>query len=251
MAIYTIADLHLAHSVNKPMNRFGARWANHTEKLEKRWCAVVEDGDTVVIPGDISWAMTLEEAAEDLRFIDRLPGKKLISRGNHDYWWTSASKIKAFFEANGITTIDILQNNAYSVGEYILAGSRGWYIEPRLQNTQSPTDYEKIVARECVRLGLSLDEAELLKNEHPSAKTVVFLHFPPVFGDFICRPIIEVMKSRGVGECYFGHIHGVYNVPSTVDFEGIRLHMISADYLDFYPCKIIPDLHRTLSIHSL
>lgn len=238
MAVYTIADLHLAHSVNKPMNRFGSRWTNHTEKLEKRWRAIVEENDVVVIPGDISWGMTLDEAGEDLRFIDRLPGKKLLGRGNHDYWWSSVSKMKAYFAKCGIGTIEFLQNNAYAAEDKIIAGSRGWYIEPRLQNTQSPTDYEKIVARECLRLGLSLDEAGRLKNENPNAKVVVFLHFPPVFGDFVCKPIIETLKSYSVRTCYFGHIHGVYNVTSPFEYEGISMNLISADYLDFYPKRI-------------
>ena len=238
MAVWTIADLHLAHAVNKPMNRFGHRWTGHTEKIEKRWRVLVGDGDTVVIPGDISWGMTLEEAREDLLFLDRLPGKKLLSRGNHDYWWASLTKMRALFDECGITTIDFVQNSAYLAENRIIAGSRGWYIEQRLQNTPEPTDYEKIVNRECLRIGMSLDEADRLKAEHPDAETVVFLHFPPVFGDFICKPIVEVLKSRGIRDCYFGHIHGVYTASGHFEFEGIRMHLISADFLDFYPVKI-------------
>ncbi len=238
MAVWTIADLHLAHAVNKPMNKFGHRWTGHTEKIEKRWRAIVEDGDTVVVPGDISWGMTLEEAREDLLFIDRLPGKKLLSRGNHDYWWASLAKMRALFEECGITTVEFVQNSAYLAENIIVAGSRGWYIEQRLQNTPMPTDYEKIVNRECLRIGMSLDEADKLKTENPDAETVVFLHFPPVFGDFVCEPIVEVLKSRGIRNCYFGHIHGVYNVPGNFEYEGIRMHLISADFVDFYPVKV-------------
>lgn len=238
MAVYTIADLHLAHAVNKPMAKFGHRWTGHTEKIAKRWRALVEDGDTVVVPGDISWAMTLEEAKEDLRFIDRLPGRKLLSRGNHDYWWASLAKMKAFCETCGITTIEFMQNSAHLAENRIIAGSRGWYIEQRLQNTPMPTDYEKIVNRECLRIGMSLDEADKLKIEHPDAETVVFLHFPPVFGDFVCAPIVETLKVRGITDCYFGHIHGVYNVPGDFQHEGIRMHLISADFIDFYPVKV-------------
>ncbi len=238
MAVWTIADLHLAHAVNKPMNKFGHRWTGHTEKIEKRWRAIVEDGDTVVVPGDISWGMTLEEAREDLLFIDRLPGKKLLSRGNHDYWWASLAKMRALFEECGITTVEFVQNSAYLAENIIVAGSRGWYIEQRLQNTPMPTDYEKIVNRECLRIGMSLDEADKLKTENPDAETVVFLHFPPVFGDFICEPVVEVLKSRGIRNCYFGHIHGVYNVPGNFEYEGIRMHLISADFVDFYPVKV-------------
>ena len=238
MAVWTIADLHLAHAVNKPMNKFGRRWTGHTEKIETRWRALVENGDTVIVPGDISWGMTLDEARNDLAFIDRLPGKKLLSRGNHDYWWASLAKMHALCEAEGFTTLEFMQNSAHPVENLILAGSRGWYIEQRLQNTPMPTDYEKIVARECLRLGMSLDEADNLKAANPDAETVVFLHFPPVFGDFICEPLVEVLKSRGIRDCYFGHIHGVYNVPGNFEYEGIRMHLISADFLDFYPVKV-------------
>ena len=238
MAVWTIADLHLAHTVNKPMNKFGRRWTGHTEKIESRWRALVENGDTVIVPGDISWGMTLDEARDDLAFIDRLPGKKLLSRGNHDYWWASLAKMHALCEAEGFTTLEFMQNSAHPVENLILAGSRGWYIEQRLQNTPMPTDYEKIVARECLRLGMSLDEADKLKTANPDAETVVFLHFPPVFGDFICEPLVEVLKSRGIRDCYFGHIHGVYNVPGNFEYEGIRMHLISADFLDFYPVKV-------------
>ncbi len=238
MAVWTIADLHLAHAVNKPMNKFGRRWAGHTEKIETRWRALVEDGDTVVIPGDISWGMTLEEAKEDLAFIDRLPGKKLLSRGNHDYWWASLAKMRALCEAENFTTLEFMQNSAHPVEKLIIAGSRGWYIEQRLQNTPEPTDYEKIVTRECLRIGMSLDEADKLKTANPDAEIIVFLHFPPVFGDFICEPIVETLKSRGIRDCYFGHIHGVYNVPGDFEYEGIRMHLISADFLDFYPVKV-------------
>ncbi len=238
MAVWTIADLHLAHAVNKPMNKFGRRWTGHTEKIESRWRALVNDGDTVVVPGDISWGMTLDEAREDLAFIDRLPGKKLLARGNHDYWWASLAKMRALCEAEGFTTLEFMQNSAHPVENLILAGSRGWYIEQRLQNTPMPTDYEKIVARECLRLGMSLDEADKLRETNPEAQTLVFLHFPPVFGDFICEPIVETLKSRGIRDCYFGHIHGVYNVPGNFEHEGIRMHLISADFLDFYPMMV-------------
>lgn len=238
MAVWTIADLHLAHAVNKPMNKFGRRWTGHTEKIGTRWRALVEDGDTVVIPGDISWGMTLEEAKDDLAFIDRLPGKKLLSRGNHDYWWASLAKMRALCEAEGFTTLEFMQNSAHPAENLIIAGSRGWYIEQRLQNTPEPTDYEKIVTRECLRIGMSLDEADKLKTANPDAETIVFLHFPPVFADFVCEPIVETLKARGIRDCYFGHIHGVYNVPGDFEYEGIRMHLISGDFVDFYPVKV-------------
>ena len=118
MAVWTIADLHLAHTVNKPMNKFGRRWTGHTEKIESRWRALVNDGDTVVVPGDISWGMTLEEARDDLAFINRLPGKKLLARGNHDYWWASLAKMRALCEAEGFTTLEFMQNSAHPVENF-------------------------------------------------------------------------------------------------------------------------------------
>lgn len=237
MALYSIADLHLSHTANKPMDKFGSRWTGHTEKIKTKWSRLVTDTDTVVIPGDISWAMELSEAADDLLFIDSLPGKKIISRGNHDYWWATVTKMKSFLGELGISSIDFLQNNAFFAEGAIIAGSRGWYIEPRFQNTQSPTDYKKIVERECVRLELSLDSAEKLREKHNDSPVLVYLHFPPVFGDFVCRPIVDVMKKHAVKNCFFGHIHGKYSVPQSTVYEGVKMTLISADFLDFIPYR--------------
>ena len=237
MALYSIADLHLSHGVNKPMDKFGNRWTGHTEKIKAKWSRLVTGSDTVVIPGDISWAMDLTEAADDLLFIDSLPGKKIISRGNHDYWWSTVTKMKSFLGELGISSIDFLQNNAFFVEDAIIAGSRGWYIEQKFQNTQSPTDYKKIVERECVRLELSLDSAEKLRANHHDSPLLVYLHFPPVFGDFVCQPIVDVMKNHTVKNCFFGHIHGKYSIPQSTVYEGVKMTLISADFLDFIPYK--------------
>ena len=233
MALYTIADLHLSTAVSKPMDRFGSRWTDHASKLKTRWSALVHEEDTVVIPGDISWAMTLEEAAGDLRFIASLPGKKILSKGNHDFWWTGVAKMKRFLAELGVENIDFLANNAIRADDCIISGTRGWFIEEKLQNTVFPTDYEKLVNREVIRLGLSLDEAEKLRQG--DEEILVFLHFPPLWGEFVCEPILGLMASRGVKRCYFGHIHGSYNVPEVVRYGELELRLISADYLDFVP----------------
>ncbi len=235
MAVYTIADLHLSHAVKKPMDKFGSRWSDHTEKIRRRWNALITEDDTVVIPGDISWAMTLEEAEADFRFLESLPGKKLLGKGNHDFWWTTVTKMKTFFDGIGVTSVDFLFNNSFFADGEVICGSRGWYIEEKLQATPAPTDYEKIVNRECARLALSLKEG---KKQCASQSASVFLHFPPVFGDFVCRPLVDVMKEYGVKRCFFGHIHGKYSLSYPTDFEGIRMHLISADYLDFTPLRV-------------
>ena len=238
MKLFALADLHLSGSVHKPMDKFGSRWTDHAEKIRTRWSRLVRDDDTVVIPGDISWAADLEEAADDFRFIASLPGKKIISKGNHDFWWTGLSKMKKFLRDLGIDSIDFLHNNALCADGFILTGTRGWFIEEKLQSTVFPTDYEKLVNREVIRLGLSLDEAEKMRSG--DEEILVFLHFPPLWSDFVCEPILETMTKRGVRRCFFGHIHGVYNVPGVTRYGELELRLISSDYLDFIPQYIAP-----------
>ncbi len=239
MSLFSIADLHLSSFRDKPMDKFGARWTDHTNKLIKRWNAVVGENDTVVIPGDISWAMNLEEAREDLRLIHELPGRKLIGKGNHDYWWNTVTKMKDFLDSEGFDTIDFLYNNATLAEDYIICGTRGWYVEKRLQNTTENVDYDKIVAREALRLRMSLEAAVKLKEEH-GGDILSYMHFPPVFGSFVCRELVDVLKEFGVRHCYFGHIHGNYSVPRSVEFEGITFTLIAADFLDFVPMITMP-----------
>ena len=242
MALYAISDLHLPSKLNKPMDRFGSRWQGYTEKIRKRWNALVDEGDTVVVPGDISWAMTLTEAADDFRFIESLKGKKLIGKGNHDYWWDSGVKMRNMLASAKAGSVSFLQNNAYLLPEegYVVCGSRGWFIEERLQSPIFDSDYTALINRERARLALSLDEGERLKAEYGvSFPILVFLHFPPVFGDFVCEPIVEEMLSHSVSRCFFGHIHGKYDIPPEIEYRGIKMEIISSDYLDFYPKKIV------------
>lgn len=237
MALYTLADLHLSCSVDKPMDKFGSRWTDHTAKIRRRWTALITDNDTVVVPGDISWGMNLEEAAEDFRFIEALPGKKLLGKGNHDFWWTSASKMKKFLADIDVSSVEFLHNNAHTAGGFLISGSRGWFIEEKQQNMIFSTDYDKLVNREVMRLELSLMEAEKLRTDR-NEEILVFLHFPPVFGDFVCRPLIDIMKKYGVKRCFFGHIHGKYNLPRETVYDGITLSLISADFLNFVPQRV-------------
>ena len=239
MSIYSIADLHLSTSVAKPMDIFGYRWQGYTEKIKKRWCALVGEDDTVVVPGDISWAMSLGDALSDFRFIDDLPGKKILGKGNHDFWWTTVTKMRSYLSENGIGSIDFLYNNAFLVEDYVICGSRGWYVEERLQNTSDEVDYKKIVLREAARLEISLTEAARL-SENGRFPFLCYFHFPPVFNLFVCREIIDVLHAFGVKHCYFGHIHGNYTIPRTIDFEGISFTMIAADYLNFVPMITMP-----------
>ena len=164
MSIFAIADLHLSTGagIDKSMEVFGKRWRGYTEKIRRNWEASVGADDTVVIPGDISWAMRLEDALSDLEFLNRLPGRKLIGKGNHDFWWTTASKMKAFFAEHGLSSLHILYNNAYLAEGRVLCGTRGWFLDERQQNTVGTPDYARVAQREVVRLRLSLDAAAAL-----------------------------------------------------------------------------------------
>ncbi|MBE6590316.1 MAG: serine/threonine protein phosphatase [Ruminococcaceae bacterium] len=237
MSLFVIADLHLSSDGTKSMEKFGSRWTGYIQKLEKNWRAVVKDEDTVIIPGDISWSLKLEDSLDDLRFLDSLPGQKLIGKGNHDFWWATASKMNAFFEKNSIKTIRMLYNNAYRLDGCIVCGTRGWFVEEGQQNTVGEVDYARIVNREVVRLRLSLDEAVKLKKESgdETLPILVFLHFPPVWKEFVCHEIVDTLKEYGISTCYFGHIHGAYRERQITQVDGIDLVLCAADYLNFVP----------------
>lgn len=238
MALFVLSDTHLSFADDKPMDVFGRRWQNYTERLKRNWNAVVETDDTVVVAGDISWAMSHTGAKEDFLFLHRLNGKKIVGKGNHDYWWTSKKKLDALMSELGIDDIKFLHNNAYTAEGFIVAGSRGWYIDENNKNAPDAADFDKIVAREVIRLEISLKEAVKLKGESDT-EIIAFLHFPPVMGTFVCRPIVDLLKSYDIKRCYFGHIHGAYDLPSHFNFEGIEYYITSADYLEFTPLKIM------------
>ena len=246
MSLYVLSDTHLSTGDDKPMDVFGARWTGYTEKLRSRWNKLITDDDTVVIAGDISWAMSPEGAVGDLRFIDNLKGRKIIGRGNHDYWWSSMKKLGELCEKEHLSTIRFLYNNAYETDDFIICGSRGWYIDESNRKMPQDADYQKIVAREAIRLELSLNEAKKLQEKSAALsgrkkEILVFLHFPPSFRGYECPEIIAVMKRFGITRCFFGHIHGVYDVPRTTVSDGISYTLTSADFLDFYPFPILPE----------
>lgn len=240
MSLYVISDLHLStnETTNKSMEKFGTKWRDYHKKLEKNFRAIINDDDTVIIPGDISWAMTLEEARQDFKFLDSLPGKKIIGKGNHDFWWSTATKINQFFEENNITSISLLHNNAYLIDDTIICGSRGWFYDEKQQKTVGEVDYEKIVAREAQRLEISINAAMKLKEESPELPILVFLHFPPVYADCVCDKILDVLKKYQVKDCFYGHIHNNYSIPREFEYDGISFTMVAADYLNFSPMPI-------------
>lgn len=242
MSVYTIGDLHL--SIAKPdksMDVFGRRWAGYTEKIRKNWESIVSPEDTVVIPGDISWGLTIEDAEADFAWIHSLPGKKLLGKGNHDFFWSTMSKMEQFVTQNSYDDISFLYNNAYAVEDFVLAGTRGWFADPSGENIPEGTDYRKLVLREASRLRLSLEAATALKTDDPNKEILTFLHFPPVWNGLVCRPITEVLSEFGIKRVYFGHIHGNYTVPPLFTFEGINYSLVSADFLNFVPRPIFPD----------
>ena len=235
-----ISDLHLSTNTDKSMEVFGARWQNYCERLKNNWNKVVSPQDTVIVPGDISWALTLEEAIPDLLFLESLNGTKVIGKGNHDFWWSTLSKIQTVFEKNKIQTIKILHNNAYSVENIIVCGTRGWYIDPHQQNTPNAVDYNKIVNRELIRLKISLDEALKIK-EKQDLNIIVFFHFPPVWNDFVAREFIDLLHEYNISNCFFGHIHGNYGVNKSFVFDNVKFSLVSSDFLNFTPIPIILD----------
>ncbi len=239
MSLYTISDLHLSigTGTDKSMEVFGPKWADYVQRLERNWRAVVKPGDSVVVAGDISWALKLEDAVADLKFIDSLPGTKYLGKGNHDFWWSTVARMNRLLSDNGMTSIRFLYNNAYEVDGKIICGSRGWFTDRALQRTVGDVEYDKIVNRETVRLRLALDEAERLRNG-TEKETVVFLHFPPVYRGFVCPEIIALLHEYGIRRCCYGHIHGSYSMPHTFEYEGIKMIMTAADFLDFAAIRV-------------
>lgn len=227
MALYTIGDLHLSFGKDKPMNIFGERWRGHAQKLREGFAGLT-DRDLTVLCGDLSWGMDLEETAPDFRFVDALPGRKLLLKGNHDYWWTTAAKTKRFFENNGIGSIDILHNNAFAYGDYALCGTRGWFYEEEKGDGHDA----KIMRREVMRLEASLKAAG-------DRKKLVFLHYPPIYGNYRCEEILNLLKEHRVGLCCYGHIHGKGCAGAWNGwYEGTEFRLVSADFINFTPLQL-------------
>lgn len=224
-----LADLHLCKGdPAKTMSVFSG-WDDYQERIEKNWLETIKNDDTIVLPGDISWGMSLAEAAPDFRFIEELPGKKIIIKGNHDYWWTTMKKMEGFLESEGLSSIKILHNNHYRYGEYGICGTRGWV------NMPGETQDEKILKREVQRLETSIRSA-LAEELIP----IVFLHYPPIFATNFNYDILEILYRYKIKDCYYGHIHGrsAHDLCVKNTYDDVNFHLVSGDYLQFMPEKI-------------
>lgn len=234
MAIYAISDLHLSFGVNKPMNIFGNVWDNYEETVKNNWINTVKDEDTVIIPGDISWAMTLKESIKDFEFLNNLPGKKIILRGNHDYYFATKTKMQNFFNEAGFSNFEVLHNNAFVVEDYIICGTRGW---GKTENNDAEQD-KKIFAREEARLINSLNEGKRLQEEYLEKgikkEIIVALHFPPFIANFI-----KIMEEYDVKKCIYGHLHGFgHNMVKEGLIGNIEYAMVGCDFTKFQLIKL-------------
>lgn len=239
MALYALSDLHLSFSADKPMDIFGSVWHNHTEKIMDGWNSVVSDGDLVIVGGDISWAMYLKDAYEDFAFLNSLSGKKIIMRGNHDYWWESVTKINKFFKKYSFDTVSVLQNNAFIYENYSISGTRGWILP---SSDGFGADDRKVYERELIRLGLSLEYAQKLEKEHPEKKyeRLVVMHYPPSDISGRADPgFAELFERYGVKRCIYGHLHGSSaHALESFDIAGASCMLVSSDYLGFKPVRL-------------
>ena len=240
MALYAIGDLHLCLGAPKPMDIFGGAWVGYMDKLREGLSVITED-DTTILLGDLSWSLDLPNAKADFAWINEIPGKKIILKGNHDYWWTTRRQMDLFFEQNGYDTLRIVHNDAVAVDDkYAVCGTRGWMCPDTLEDGTTrfsdPHD-EKIFQRELGRLKLSLDSVP----EHVQHKIVMF-HYPPVNGKLEKSALVELMQQYGVDTCLYGHLHS-YAMHNSLKGEhwGIDFHLVSADYLGFMP-KLICEL---------
>lgn len=227
MSIYAISDLHLSFNTDKPMNIFGDNWKNHEKKIQESWITTIKNEDTVLLPGDFSWGMTFEEAKLDFEYLNRLPGRKIMLKGNHDYWWGTLNKIKAFFKLNNFNDIDILYNNSYLVEDKIICGTRGWTI------SGNDEENEKIYKRELLRLEISLKDG--INKYGESKEIIVCMHYPPTNDTLMENSeFIQIMKKYNVKKCVYGHLHGeAHKEAIEGDIGGIEIKLISCDYTGF------------------
>jgi len=228
MSLFAIGDLHLSLGAAKPMDVFGGAWDGYMEKLAKG-LSVIGPEDTTVLCGDLSWGMGLEAALPDFRYIAAIPGRKIILKGNHDYWWSTVSKFRALCEANGLERMEILNNNCFFYGDIAVCGTRGWFYE----EDRGGTHDEKVFRRELIRLETSLKAAG-------SAEKYCFLHYPPRYRGYECLELIELMERYGVTQCCYGHLHSESHKLAVQGLHGgIDYRMVSADYLGFRPLRLL------------
>ena len=223
MAIYAIADLHLPGGDIKPMDVFGAHWAGHFDKISEDWRRRVSDDDVVLLPGDLSWAMALQDAKPDLEAIGSLPGKKVILRGNHDYWWSGIGRVRDALPPN----MYAVQNDCLMLNDTLICGTRGWL----LPGEQANSDDLKIYQRELLRLEMTLTQAKRKSQEAP---IVCMMHFPPLTDACRDTGFVDLLERYGVGDVVYGHLHGAgLRTAFKGEYRGIRFHLVSCDGLDF------------------
>ena len=229
MALWAIGDLHLSLGADKPMDIFGGAWVGYMDKL-REGLSVIGPEDTTVLLGDLSWALDLQQAREDFAFINEIPGRKIILKGNHDYWWSTVAKFNKFCEENAFTDQLILNNNSYEYGNVAICGTRGWFYE----EDRSGEHDEKVFKRELMRLEASLKAAGEMEK-------LVFLHYPPRYKGYECPEILALLKQYGVRKCYYGHLHGAsHGLAMEGIWDGIEFRLVSADRLNFKPYMVLP-----------
>lgn len=227
MALYALGDLHLAFGADKPMDIFGGRWQGYMDKLREN-LAVLKPEDTIVLLGDFSWALDLEGAWPDFAFLASYPGRKLLLKGNHDYWWTTAAKFARFCQENGFENLHLLHNNCYFYGDLALCGTRGWFFEEDKEGTHD----EKVFRRELIRLETSLKAAG-------SREKYCFLHYPPRYRGYTCPEILSLLGRYEVRACYYGHLHGdSHKLAMEGEWAGTRFSLVASDYVNFKPVLV-------------
>lgn len=228
MALFVLGDTHLSLGGNKPMDVFGGAWVDYVDKL-KAGFQVIQETDTVVLCGDISWGMSLQEAKPDFQFLQELlPGRKILLKGNHDYWWETVSKMTRFFEAEGLENFEFLHNNCLCYGDVALCGTRGWFLD-----VEKGPHNEKMLRREVMRLEASLKAAG-------EREKICFLHYPPLYQGYHCQEITALLTQYQVPRCYYGHLHGrSTRAAFEGDYQGTAFALVSADHLHFMPKKIL------------
>lgn len=234
MSIYAIGDLHLSFGVDKPMNIFGDKWQNYEEKIKKNWTNQISENDTVILPGDFSWATYMEDTKKDFEFINKLPGNKILIKGNHDYWWSTIKKLNEFIENNNFTKINFIMNNAIECDEAVIVGTRGWAFS-------DTNNSDKMTRREAARLELSIKDA---LDKNTSKEIICVMHYPPITKNMVQNneqsPYIEIMKKYGIKTCIYGHLHGMsHNEAVEESINGVNLRLVSSDYIQFKPYRLM------------
>ena len=228
MALYAIGDLHLCLGAPKPMDIFGGAWVGYMDKL-KEGMSVITEEDTTVLLGDLSWALDLPNSKADFAWINEIPGRKIILKGNHDYWWSTAAKFYKFCQEHGFENLNILNNNHYKYGDFAICGTRGWFFEEE----RSGQHDEKVFKRELIRLEASLKEAG-------EKEKLVFLHYPPRYKGYECPEILALLEKYNVRRCFYGHLHGgSHKLAMEGQWDGVDFRLVAADYIGFRPYKVM------------